>query len=36
MMNKLKKIIEKRRIFNFHIQTTSLENCSDEWINLQE
>jgi hypothetical protein len=32
----VEKIIEKRRIFNFHIQTTSLENCGDEWIHLQE
>jgi hypothetical protein len=32
----VEKIIEKRRIFNFHIQTTSLENCSNEWIHLQE
>jgi hypothetical protein len=32
----VEKIIEKRRIFNFHIQTTSLKNCGDEWIHLQE
>jgi hypothetical protein len=30
----VEKIIEKRRIFNFHIQTTSLENCGDEWIHM--
>jgi hypothetical protein len=32
----VEKVIGKRRIFNFHIQTTSLENCGDEWIHLQE
>ena len=32
----MEKIIEKRRIFNFHIQTTLLENYGDEWMNLQE
>jgi hypothetical protein len=31
---RVEKIIEKRRIFNFHIQTSSLENCGDEWIHL--
>jgi hypothetical protein len=33
----IEKIIEEKKDFlNFHIQTTLLENCDDEWINLEE
>lgn len=32
----IQKITPKTRIFNYQIQTTLLEDCSDEWINSLE